>query len=54
MLRIFFFPSAVFWSLSRNGKEIHTEFWYEILKVRANLNDLDVDANIILKRILKK
>jgi hypothetical protein len=47
-------PSTVFRYLLRNRREIHMEFWYEILKVRGNLNDLDVDVNTILKRILKK
>jgi hypothetical protein len=37
-----------------NRRKIHTEFWYEILKVRDNLDDLDVDVNIILKWTLKK
>jgi hypothetical protein len=50
----YFFPSAVFWYLSRNRRKIHTEFWYEILKVRDNLNDLDVDVSIKLKLILIK
>jgi len=50
----YFSPSTVFWYLLRNRREIHMEFLCEILKVRDNLDDLDVDVNIILKRILKK
>ena len=54
MLRILFPPSTTFWYLSHNRREADTEFWYKILKVRDNLDALDVDVNIILKRIVIK
>jgi hypothetical protein len=34
--------------------ELHTGFWWGNLKERAHLEDLGVDARIILKFILKK
>jgi len=48
------FNSVLVLYLSHNRREMHTEFWYEILKARDNLDALGVDVNIILKRILKK
>ena len=34
--------------------EVHTGFWWEDLRQREHLEDLDVDGRIILKRVIKK
>jgi hypothetical protein len=35
-------------------REMHTGFWYNDLKERDHLEDLDIGGRIILKCILKK
>jgi len=34
---------------TRGREEIHTEFWWEILRERDRLEDLRVDGRILLK-----
>jgi hypothetical protein len=41
-------------NLALAAKEVHTEFEYENLKARDNMEDLVVDGRIILKGLLKK
>jgi hypothetical protein len=35
-------------------EKVHIEFWWENLRDRDRLEDLDVDERIILRRVFKK
>jgi len=39
---------------SRDGREVFSVFWWENLKERDHLEDLNVDRAIILKQTLTK
>ena len=40
--------------MARMTEEVQTKFWWEELKAKDHLEDLDVDGKIILKRIANK
>jgi hypothetical protein len=63
-LNNFYFSAHTIWMINSRTKyethmarlrrEMRTKVWYEILKERDHLDDLDVNGRIILKLILNK